>query len=106
VEIFLIVTAFLVFVIIMMYFYVARVWAGNLLVRFLAESIIVKNIHPSKQAQFIVKKSLENIDIVPWVVRKPTKWYIKNRGIDITNSMLHFIILTLKEDQNIEIVQQ
>lgn len=93
-------------IVVLLYFYIARIWAGNLLLRFLAESIILRNIHITKQATFIVRKSLENIDTIPLLVRPAAKWYINNRGIDITNTMLHFIILSLEEDNNIEIVKQ
>jgi len=83
--------------------HIARSRASSLILIFLAQSLLIRNINPDRRPDYIIRKSLEHKNAIPWFVRPLSVWYINNNGISIATRMLRFILTNLKEDENIEL---
>lgn len=95
----------LVSTIVLWYFYAARRTATLLILTFLAESLLVRNIHPDKRPVYIISKCKRNTSSINWFVRPLSIWYLDHSGEAIASQLLRFIVLDLQEDDNIEIIQ-
>jgi hypothetical protein len=94
----------LVLIIILFYVGWARSKAATLILTFLGESLLIKNVHPDRRPNYIVKKAKKNIKSIPLLARPLALWYIKNRGIDVATAFLSFIVKDLQSDESIELI--
>lgn len=84
---------------------IAMTNAAHVLLIFLVQSFLVKNIHYTKRPLYIQTQALLNIDIVPILYRPLAKLYIKRSGINMVSRTMEIVIKKTEEDHNLEIIK-
>jgi hypothetical protein len=76
--------------------------AASLILLFLGQSLLIKNLHPDRRPDYIIKKVKENSQVVPGLVRPLVMWYIDNRGIKVATRLLQFLVNDLQSTETIK----
>jgi hypothetical protein len=81
----------------------AKAKAASFILLYLAQSLLIKNLHPDRRPEYIVKKAVKSKRAILWVARPLVVWYIENRGVDIATALLRYLVIDLREDEKIEL---
>jgi len=100
-----IVGALVVLILLFCYNEIAKDKAVYVLMLFLVQSFLIKNIVYTKRPMYIQMKALENIDIIPILFRPLSKLYIEVRGMDLATGVIAAIVEKTENDENIELIK-
>jgi hypothetical protein len=87
------------------YWLVCRWQASRLVMIFVAQSLLIRNIQVDFRPRFIIQQCFRHQGEIRWVYRRLAMWYIENRGISVATAFLHYIITDARENPSIEIME-
>lgn len=96
----------LTILLIVLYLAWVRGQCTGLVLTFLLEVAIIRNVPVDKMPKLILKKSLDNIGTIHILARLVASWYIRRYGEKIASSAIVFIHESIRADENIQVLKR